>query len=676
MPTRTSIILTIVAVIAAILVACGPSPTGETELLGESPGLIGSGGTPALADNADDSGGLETETPEPGDGPAPATNDTGEVEFSYQEDSLETDGKGLTVGFTQEGFPFRGEPDAPVVMEEYSDYQCPFCGRFVDETLPSVEENQIANGEVVLVFYDFPLTSIHPQAMTAHQAAYCAGEAGAAAYWEMHDTLFANINEWSGSSTALENFVDYAVAMGFDDGEFTECVTSNKYEARVQNGLDLGRSRGVNSTPSFFLNNQSLTGAQPLEVFNDAIVAVREGRTIASSAPADPQAPAAIPTPASFSDEHAAAMGNPDAPVTIVEFTDYQCPFCARHVETTLPQLIARYIEAGEVYYIMKDFPIASLHPNAHSAAEAARCAGEQDAYWEMHDALFVRQPTWQGLENPRDEFINIAGELDLDADEIGNCLDSGRHADAVDANLAEGSALGVTGTPSFFINGYPVRGAQPIDLFDYAIDLAKDGELAEAYKPQPTQEAPAEPSGPVDVPTDNSYSIGDSDAPVTIIEYTDYQCPFCSRHFEETLPQIIENFVETGQVRYVFKDFPLTNIHPQATKAAEAARCAGEQEAYHAMHDSLFARQSEWGGRTDAAELFVGYAEDLDLDAESFAECLESGRMEDAVMADLREGVDLGVRGTPTFFINGYYLSGAQPYSVFEQAITELGGD
>ncbi len=95
--------------------------------------------------------------------------------------SEETGPKGLPVGFTSDGFAFRGDPAAPVVMEEFSDFQCPFCGRFFEQTLPSLEENQIAAGEVVLVFYDFPLKRIHPQAETAHVAAHCAGEEGAAA---------------------------------------------------------------------------------------------------------------------------------------------------------------------------------------------------------------------------------------------------------------------------------------------------------------------------------------------------------------------------------------------------------------------------------------------------------------------------------------------------------------
>jgi protein-disulfide isomerase len=135
-------------------------------------------------------------------------------------------------------------------------------------------------------------------------------------------------------------------------------------------------------------------------------------------------------------------------------------------------------------------------------------------------------------------------------------------------------------------------------------------------------------------------------------------------------MPQIEQNYIDEGLVYYVFKDFPLTNIHPQAVLAAEAARCAGDQGAYVAMHDQLFAQQQTWSGRDDAAALFADYAAELDLDVAAFTACLESDQHEAAVQADLEQGVELGVRGTPAFFVNGRFLNGAQPYNTFEQAI------
>lgn len=141
--------------------------------------------------------------------------------------SVELDADGIEVGFTEDGRPYRGNPNASVVMEEFSDYQCPFCGRFVAETFPSINDNQIANGQVLLIFYDFPL-NIHPQAEIAANAARCAGEQGALAYWEMHDLLFTNINQW-GNNQATTYFASYGEQIGLEMEPFTSCLDENKY---------------------------------------------------------------------------------------------------------------------------------------------------------------------------------------------------------------------------------------------------------------------------------------------------------------------------------------------------------------------------------------------------------------------------------------------------------------
>jgi len=595
----------------------------------------------------------------------------------------ETDKNGIPVGFTEDGRPYKGNLRASVVIEEFSDYQCPFCGRFVQQTLPALTANQIANGEVMFIFYDYPLSSIHPQAVDAANAARCAGEQGAAAYWEMHDALFNNESQWANNRDANTLFINLANEIGLDMERFTACQESGQYYRQIQEDYDLGIAKGVSSTPSFFINGQPLIGAQPLNVFDAAIASAQSGETIAA-APTDEAPPSQPPAsgdklePAALDmNNFAAALGDPDAPVTIVEFTDYQCPFCQRHSTETMPPLIANMIETGRVYYVVKDFPLDNIHAEARAGATAARCAGEQDAYWQMHDAIFNAQSQWagQGL-GANVVFADMSASLGLDVDAFTACQDSGRYDAQVQANVEEGASLGVRGTPFFFIDGYPINGAQPYDLFEYAISLAEAGTLADAYtRPEPQPE-PTTPAGPVDVATDDiAFAIGDPNAAVTLVEFTDYQCPFCARHFQQTFPLIKENYVDTGQVYYVFKDFPLTSIHPQAVDAAQSARCAGEQEAYLEMHNALFLRQEDWADNQSAVDIFVEMAGQIGLDADSFTACLESGKYESAVMADLDEGVGFGVRGTPAFFINGNLLSGAQPYDAFVQAISRVSG-
>jgi protein-disulfide isomerase len=585
----------------------------------------------------------------------------------------ETDANGIPVGFTAEGRPYRGRPDAPVTMEAFSDFQCPYCGTFSEETLPEILAGQVAAGEVVFIFYDFPLDSIHPQAAAAANAARCAGEEGAAAYWAMHDRLFANIDAWANDGAAGV-FRSYAADMGLDEAAFDVCLTEDRYAAAIADDQALGLSRGVDSTPSFFVNGQLIAGAYPLEAFNQAFAAVQAGETVDAAQPAAPQAPAVAPTPATIvMDNVASELGDAAAPVTIVEYTDYQCPYCARHVAETLPTMLTEMIDTGRVRYIVKDFPLDNIHPQARAAAVAARCAGEQDAYWPMHDALFAQQAEWSGQEATlNDTFAAMAAELSLDGDAFAACLSDGRFDDAIQANQDEGFALGVNGTPAFFIDGFPISGAQPFELFDYAVGLAEAGTLADAYV-QTEPQATAAPAGPVEVDTTGAFTIGAADAPVVMVEFTDFQCPYCSRHFIETFPQIKADYIDTGKVRYVFMDFPLTSIHPQAPLAAEAARCAGDQDAYLEMHHALFDRQGEWSGRDDAGEVFVALAVELGLDEASFAQCLDSGQYAAAVQADLEQGVGLGINGTPAFFLNGNFISGAQPFSVFQGAIESL---
>ncbi len=602
-------------------------------------------------------------------------------------ETVEYDADGIEVGFTDEGRPYRGNPDAPVLIEEFSDYQCPFCSRFFTQTLPSINDNQIANGEVLLVFYDFPL-NIHPQAPLAANAARCAGEQSAVAYWEMHDMLFINPSEW-GHNQANAVFASYAETLDLDMEAFNSCLEENKYSQEIQADYDFGLSRGVNSTPSFFINEQPLIGAQPLATFNEAIALISEGGSIAAAPDSAGELPPeyAVPTPAAIpveAENIAWSAGDPNAPVQIIEYTDYQCPFCQQYAVETFPTVFTELIESGRAFYALKDLPLDNLHPEAIVAATAVRCAGEQDAYKAMHDTVFANQAMWAGNGETAaiSAFTELAEDLGLDGEALVSCIELGEQRDRVLANQQESIALGVNSTPTFYVNGYPLRGAQPFEVFDAVAELIENGQLEatleaqmrQAYEQAQAQAAqPQPPSGPVDIPIDGAYAVGDPNAPVTIIEYTDYQCPFCSRHFEQTYPQLLENYIDAGVVYYVFKDFPLTQIHPQAVQAANAARCAGDQDAYLAMHDALFTNQAEWNGRSDADTLFNQYAAELGLDGEQFVTCMADGTYEDEIYADLNEGSSFGVSGTPAFFLNGYFLSGAQPYSTFVDAVEFL---
>jgi len=174
---------------------------------------------------------------------------------------------------------------------------------------------------------------------------------------------------------------------------------------------------------------------------------------------------------------------------------------------------------------------------------------------------------------------------------------------------------------------------------------------------------------------------LGKDDAPLTLVEFTDYQCPFCSRHYRDTFPKIVQDFVDTGKVRYILREFPLVSIHSAASKASEAALCAGEQGKYWAMHQKIFENQ-----RQIQIDNLKAHGENIGLDAGKLAECLDSGKFTERVKSDTSQGQKFGVRGTPSFFLGKTgedsskftateRLVGAQPYDKFKAAIDALLG-
>src|SRR5262245_9620297 len=157
------------------------------------------------------------------------------------------------------------------------------------------------------------------------------------------------------------------------------------------------------------------------------------------------QAPSAPPSRVRTSIADAPSLGRPDAPVTLVEFSDYQCPFCQQFFVTTFPGLKKDYIDTGKVRYVFRDYPLDQIHPQARKAAEAAHCAGDQGKYWEMHDLLFKNQ---RALTGP--QLAEHARTVGLEPNAFGGCLSSGKYADRVSKGLEDGLAAGVQGTPSF----------------------------------------------------------------------------------------------------------------------------------------------------------------------------------------------------------------------------------
>jgi protein-disulfide isomerase len=211
--------------------------------------------------------------------------------------------------------------------------------------------------------------------------------------------------------------------------------------------------------------------------------------------------------------------------------------------------------------------------------------------------------------------------------------------------------------------------------------DLSEIKQLLQGLpRPQARAQPQPQPFQPVDLSVAGAPARGMADAPVTLIEFTDYQCPFCRRYSTETKPQLVKDYVETGKLRYVMRQFPIESLHPQAPKAAEAALCAGDQGKYWEMDALLFKDQ-----QPRQPEQLKALADEIGLDRARFGECLDGNTYAATVQDDLKAGMAAGVRGTPAFFLGltasaepgqiraTETIVGAQPYPAFQQTIDRL---
>ena len=230
-----------------------------------------------------------------------------------------------------------------------------------------------------------------------------------------------------------------------------------------------------------------------------------------------------------------------------------------------------------------------------------------------------------------------------------------------------------IVGIAAFFAGTYTSNfNSDEISQADLDEAMAKL-ELKILQNQLPTEQ----PRPPVKISADNDPIIGDPNAPITIIEFSDFQCPFCARFHVQTLPSIYEEYIDQGKVKLVFRDFPIQSIHPNALPASIAAECANDQGRFKEMHDKLFENQNDWNKKetTAALSMFIQYAEEIEIEKNEFESCLTSGKHINDIRKDLDDGREYGVTGTPGFFVGndeiGYVeLKGAQPFESFKKII------
>ncbi len=375
--------------------------------------------------------------------------------------------------------------------------------------------------------------------------------------------------------------------------------------------------------------------------------------------------------------------GSPVAPVTIVMFSDFECPFCSK-ASRTMEQLRDKY-GPSDLRMVWKHHPLP-FHTNAKPASMAAQSVfdlGGSVAFWKFHDRAFANQKslTTESFEGWAQE----AG-VDMTRWRAKNAAESGR--EKVEADMALGKSIGVTGTPQFYVNGTHLSGAQSLEKFVTAVDaeLAKAKAEIAAGTPssriyvemtnrnfaKPTGEKAEKEKAPADettvwkVPVGESPARGPRTAQVTIIEFSDFQCPFCAR-VAPTLSDLQKTY--GSKVRLVWKNNPLpfhTRAEPAAELSMEAFAQKGES-GFWAAHDLLFKEQTH----LDEADL-IGYAKRLGLDGGKVTSAIRTRKYKAAIEADQGLADDFEATGTPHFFINGRRLTGAQPPEKFKAIIDE----
>jgi protein-disulfide isomerase len=310
-----------------------------------------------------------------------------------------------------------------------------------------------------------------------------------------------------------------------------------------------------------------------------------------------------------------------------------------------------------------------SFHPNALPAAKAAMAAHKQGKFWQMHKLMFEHQ-----TELSESKYEEWAKQIGLDLLRWRKDKDSPELASAIAAESRYGTQVGADGTPAFFINGRLISGAMPFETFKPVIDEqieranaalkkgVKQEKLYEVLVAQNVQSSgQAEQQVAARIEVGDAPVLGPKNAPVTIVEWSDFQCPFCGR-VEPTLQQLRDQY--KGKIRIAWKNQPLS-FHPNAMPAAEAAMAAHEQGKFWEFHDALFKKQGQL-----SPQLYDEVARSLGLDLDRFHASIEAHKSAAHIQADMTAGRAVGAEGTPTFFVNGKKLVGAQPIDAFKQLI------
>jgi len=579
--------------------------------------------------------------------------------------------------------PVWGSPTAPVTIVEFSDLQCPFCAR-VHPTVKSLQA-KYGPSQLRVVFKHNPLP-FHQNARAAAKVADAVFRLGGS------EKFFAFLDLAFGEQAKLSDAAlsDWVGRLGLSPSTVMQRAELGDTSDKIDRDIGLAANVGMTGTPAFRINGAELTGAQPVDAFTaiidaelvaadglrkqgiplDAIYKTRVAANFVTPKPEPEDEPEEDLTIWKMPIQGAPAQGAPDALVTIVEFFDYQCPYC-RRVEATMTQLLALYPKDLRIVLRQNPLPFHARALPAANLALEARAEKGAAAFLEANRRLLDG-----GLEEA--DLLKLGRDLKLDEKRVRAAITSNTHAAEIEADSDLANDFKASGTPHFFINGQRMSGAQPLENFVKVVDaqLKVARALVDAGTPRAgvydvilSHAKEADPPEKKDVPaaTADNPTRGPAKAPIVIHEFADFQCPFCGRA-EPTLSELEKAF--PNQLRFVWHDLPLP-FHERAKPAAILAREARAQKgdaAFWKAHDRLFKEQGVDGALS--SESLDKYAKEFQLDPARVTAAQGDGRFDALFAKDQAVANAAGIRGTPAFVINGYYISGAQPLSAFKRAV------